>query len=39
MTWEVNESIDVTEEFLNMVIKGYEKGEPGECAIEWNETG
>ncbi|MYL18781.1 GNAT family N-acetyltransferase [Halobacillus litoralis] len=39
MTWEVNESIDATEEFLNMVITGYGKGESGEWAIEWNETG
>ncbi|GGC77101.1 alanine acetyltransferase [Thalassobacillus devorans] len=39
MTWEVNSSKDMTKDFLSMVITGYEKGESGEWAIEWNETG
>ncbi|WP_242057473.1 GNAT family N-acetyltransferase [Halobacillus yeomjeoni] len=39
MTWDVNESKDVTKEFLDMVIRGYEKGESGEWGVVWNETG
>jgi len=39
MTWEVNTSPEITNEFLKEVITGYEKGESGEWAIEWKETG
>ncbi|MGR9050547.1 GNAT family N-acetyltransferase [Halobacillus faecis] len=39
MTWEVTESREATHEFLTMVMTGYEKGESGEWAIEWNKTG
>ena len=39
MTWETNDSIEMTKEFLRMVLEGYEKGESGEWAIEWKETG
>ncbi|WP_246364027.1 GNAT family N-acetyltransferase [Halobacillus locisalis] len=39
MTWETNNSIDMTNDFLRMVTEGYEKGESGERAIEWKETG
>ncbi|KMM37938.1 GNAT family N-acetyltransferase [Guptibacillus hwajinpoensis] len=39
MTWEVNTSREITNDFLKVVITGYEDGESGEWAIEWKETG
>ncbi|SFK33286.1 ribosomal-protein-alanine N-acetyltransferase [Halobacillus dabanensis] len=39
MTWEVNDSKEMTNEFLQSVIAGYAKGESAEWAIQWKETG
>ncbi|WP_138415387.1 GNAT family N-acetyltransferase [Aquibacillus sediminis] len=39
MTWEVNKTIEVTNDFLKAVISGYENGESGEWAIELKDTG
>ncbi|ELK44346.1 GNAT family protein [Halobacillus sp. BAB-2008] len=39
MTWEANRTKEETNEFLRMVITGYEKGGSGEWAIEWKESG